>query len=321
MKHAAHLPLLLAVCGALGAVLHQGCSSSRPAPQPVARLAARDDGAPRVCPMIVGDMRPFGPEPLMNGEGIHNARVAVSAYLVRAHGMLFLVDGGLVPVNEMAWFFRLTGGHPAYDIPDHASAVHQLREAGIDPESLAFIVATHAHGDHAGIAESFPRTPLIMSDDEARWVLSMPRPKLEVMTWRDSGAWTALMERVRTVRWDAEFHAFPSFALFADGSVTLLHTPGHTPGSMTIMLRGDDGKRALLLGDAALTPESIRRDVPAGVLSRQTDSDAELAARTLHALHGLVGDDPSWTLMTAHDARLLGARHTFTDCVREQILR
>lgn len=49
-----------------------------------------------------------------------------------------------------------------------------------------------------------------------------------------------------------------SYDVFKDGSVLLVHTPGHTNGLFTVMIKGKDGKYILLPGDAVYLQPSIR---------------------------------------------------------------
>ena len=64
--------------------------------------------------------------------------------------------------------------------------------------------------------------------------------------------WTSASEQVSSF---ASFgHAID---LFADGSVRLLSTPGHTKGHMSVLLRLQSGRELLLTGDAAYSRATI----------------------------------------------------------------
>lgn len=75
-----------------------------------------------------------------------------------------------------------------------------------------------------------------------------------------------------------------AFDVFGDEGVTLLPTPGHTPGSLTALLRSPRRTPLLLVGDATFADEYLRRgEIPGvgnGALMRETSGRLlELAHR------------------------------------------
>jgi len=105
-----------------------------------------------------------------------------------------------------------------------------LAEAGVAPSEVAVVVLTHLHHDHLGNLELFPRA--------RRLAHRLERPG----------------EGIEAVEGDGEI---------APG-VTLLHTPGHTEGSMSVVARADDGVY-VIAGDALPTRENYERWVPPGL--------------------------------------------------------
>lgn len=126
--------------------------------------------------------------------------------------------------------------------------VERVRELRLRPEA---IVLTHAHADHiAGIDEvlrAFPKTPVLLHEAEEKW-LSDPLLNL-----------SALSGRAVT--------AHGPDRVLKDGDVLtlegmewrVLHTPGHSPGSVTLH-HAPSG--TAIVGDALFAGSIGRTDFP-----------------------------------------------------------
>jgi glyoxylase-like metal-dependent hydrolase (beta-lactamase superfamily II) len=113
-----------------------------------------------------------------------------------------------------------------------------LREAGFDPFKLHTLVLTHCHVDHIGAAAK------IKEDTRCRIVvhaLDASAIKLADRT-RTAAGWYAIT--LRPMRADKEITGAEETLKFSRGELRLLHTPGHTPGSMVALFE-TDGKRVL----------------------------------------------------------------------------
>jgi N-acyl homoserine lactone hydrolase len=138
--------------------------------------------------------------------------------------------------------------------PEQAIAA-QLRERGVDPRELAAIVMTHLHFDHASGLAEFPGANVIVSAPEwdaahARnpflhgYVPAQLDPQLSYRTVEFAGG-------------ESVAHPLGStLDLFGDGSITLVLTPGHTHGHMSLIVRLS-GREALLTGDAVYTMATL----------------------------------------------------------------
>ncbi len=121
-----------------------------------------------------------------------------------------------------------------------------LRRAGITPARLALILLTHGHSDHAGCAAELRRRT------GAKIALHVADAPL-VRTGRN-GVLAAQDPLGRLIRpfVDEPFEAFEPDLLFHEGlsfepyglTARILPTPGHTPGSVSLLLGGE-----ALIGD------------------------------------------------------------------------
>jgi N-acyl homoserine lactone hydrolase len=85
--------------------------------------------------------------------------------------------------------------------------------------------------------------------------------------------------------------------LFGDGSVTLLATPGHTPGHQSLLVHLKNSGFILLTGDVAHLQENFEKDI---VPSLNTDKAASIAS--MERIKQLVATYKA-TLFINHDKR------------------
>jgi glyoxylase-like metal-dependent hydrolase (beta-lactamase superfamily II) len=169
-----------------------------------------------------------------------------------------------------------------------------VRAAGVVPDSLATVVLTHLHYDHAGGTASFPAASLVLQDREmAFWTgrhgrqvarglgmphLVLPEDVLAVGAANFAG-------RVRWVDGDAEIVP----------GVWVHHVGGHTPGMQVVRVATALG-HVVLASDASHFYENIERDRPFAVLDSVPGALQAFAdVRALAGGTGLIipGHDPS----------------------------
>ena len=88
--------------------------------------------------------------------------------------------------------------------------------------------------------------------------------------------------------------------LFGDGALVLLPTPGHTPGSMPLLVRRPDAAALLLLGDLTYDIHAFDRGVSGGVGSKRQLQRTGAMARELRSAH------PGMVILAAHDPAAAG---------------
>jgi N-acyl homoserine lactone hydrolase len=116
-----------------------------------------------------------------------------------------------------------------------------LRERGLGVEDIDVLVLTHAHWDHAQNVDLFPHAPLLIHPLERRYAA---RP--HVNDWA-TPPWTGAMlnSHPNLVDVDEGYEIEPG--------VTVLHTPGHSPGSISLAVETAEGC-TVVAGDAIHFP-------------------------------------------------------------------
>lgn len=98
------------------------------------------------------------------------------------------------------------------------------------------------------------------------------------------------------------------FDLFGDGSLTLVPTPGHTPGSMSMLVRDPGMAPSLLVGDVTYDADAMLADgtIPGvGDRSQLTDTTERIRhlSSTMPDLRILAAHDPATVHMQTTAAR------------------
>jgi len=161
-------------------------------------------------------------------------------FLIQGDGRTTLIDTGVgVPVREM----RIAGG---------GELLLRLEELGVGRDEVETIVQTHLHADHCGWN----------TDDDADGAITFPNAtvyvaRAELEHWNGlalDGDDRARVARRQTSPYVNAGRLEPTDGEFAvSESLTMVPTPGHTPGHCSVLL-ASGGEHLVILGDAAHHP-------------------------------------------------------------------
>ena len=149
-----------------------------------------------------------------------------SCYLIRHGSQLMLWDSG----------FGAEPGAKADGIRVAASLVSQLARIGVDPGQIGIVGLSHLHWDHTGQAASFATARLLVGREDWDALAAAPPSESEPLA-----PWVTGHAPKSLVTGDED--------IFADGSVVMLATPGHTPGHHSLLVRLAGRGAVLLTGD------------------------------------------------------------------------
>ena len=156
--------------------------------------------------------------------------------------------------------------------------VAALAALGIKPADVHYIGISHVHPDHIGNVEQFSQSTLIIQKAEWEYGLTLPlkpfRPE----------------HKAQLIEGDKD--------LFGDGCLTILSTPGHTPGHQSLLVRLRKTGYVVLSGDAVHFESNWEhRRVPAFNIDKaQSAASMEKIARVIadkHAQLWINHDKPS----------------------------
>ena len=114
--------------------------------------------------------------------------------------------------------------------PGWSGIQRHMRAAGLDPSELNTLVLTHAHVDHIGSVRAVKADTgcRVVAHDLDAAAIESGDAALTAANWY--GVTLPEVSVDRRISGDGETLEF------AQGSVELIHTPGHTPGSMVALV-------------------------------------------------------------------------------------
>ena len=129
------------------------------------------------------------------------------------------MPGGLVPADPKG---------VAWHRPKTLAA--QFDQIGVKPSDIKVMAVSHTHPDHIGNVEMFPTAMLYVQKAEYEWPGANNQPRFKPE------------HPVTKLEGDKD--------IFGDGSVTLISTPGHTPGHQSLVVKLPKTGAVVLSGDA-----------------------------------------------------------------------
>ena len=147
----------------------------------------------------------------------------VYAYLIYA-AQVAMVDSGIAPSKEMVFDY--------------------LRKTGHDPKEIRWLLQTHSHGDHIGLSAAIRKISgcqVVAHGAEKDWIEDIDKQYRErpTPTFRTFVHESAKVDRVVK---DGD-----TLGLGGGENLRVIHTPGHSPGSISFVYPPDG---ALFSGDA-----------------------------------------------------------------------
>ena len=125
-------------------------------------------------------------------------------------------DGVTSPNGAVVWFRDKT-------------LESQLASLGVKRDDITYVAMSHTHGDHVGNAKAFANSKILMQKLEYEFAMkSTPKPLNDD-------------QNVELLSGDRD--------VFGDGSVTIISTPGHTPGHQSLFVKLPKTGAVILTGD------------------------------------------------------------------------
>jgi glyoxylase-like metal-dependent hydrolase (beta-lactamase superfamily II) len=145
----------------------------------------------------------------------------------------------------------------------------QLAEIGLKPDDITRVAISHTHGDHIGNMGVFPNSTILMQRAEYSWIHSLDGPndnvnQLMALARKLMGT----PKNLQLIDGDTD--------VFRDGSVTLVSTPGHTPGHQSLLVHLKNSGFIILSGDVVHLEENFEKDIVPALNTNKEKSIASM---------------------------------------------
>ena len=116
----------------------------------------------------------------------------------------------------------------------------QLARIGLTPHDIDLQILTHTHIDHVGGIADFTHVPMVVHRAERALARPLYWAGLQPIDWPEEQVYIEV---------EGDVELFPG--------LTLLETPGHTPGQMSLLVDLPDSGAVILASDTISRPEEL----------------------------------------------------------------
>jgi len=238
-------------------------------------------------------------------------KVPINVFVIEHERGLILFDTGLDPaiksdpnyINSPIGRFLLKRIFQL-EISAEDTLAKKLEALGYRAADVQKALISHLHFDHVGGIADIPQADLLVNAHE--WQrLSEPNPEREWMLTEHIKLPGARWQQIEFAPTDDPLFApFGGFHdVMGDGSLVLLSTPGHTPGSMSLLIRSGNMPPLLLIADLSYAVDLLMEDRVPGT------GDPDQLRSSFAKVRALKQSLPDLIILPSHDPLAAKALH------------
>ncbi len=207
-------------------------------------------------------------------------------FLIRIGKRHVLVDTGVQAPEA-----TLAHHHPMTQDRRPATALARL---GVKPEEIDTVINTHLHWDHCSNNDLFPNATIYAQRVELQYAIA-PLPlhswAYDAIEYENGKPVLPPFLRARLTLIDGDLEVAPG--------VTIIFTPGHTPGSQSVVVRGEK-KTYVIAGDNVPLYDNLPGRYKPVFTPNGIHVDLEAYYRSFRRMAGIGGE-----IIPSHDERVL----------------
>lgn len=209
-------------------------------------------------------------------------------FYIRTGTRHILVDSGVgVPEATLAHH------HPMSQGPAERPAA-ALARLGVKPEDIDTVINTHLHWDHCSNNDLFPNATIYAQRVELQYAIA-PLPlhawAYDAIEYESARVVLPPFLRGRLTLIEGDLEVAPG--------VTIIFTPGHTPGSQSVVVRGEK-QTYLIAGDNVPLYDNLPGGYKPGFTPNGIHVDLEAYYRSFRRMEAVGGK-----ILPSHDERVL----------------
>jgi N-acyl homoserine lactone hydrolase len=145
----------------------------------------------------------------------------------------------------------------------------QLAEIALKPSDITHVAISHTHGDHIGNTGLFSDATILMQRGEYSWISSPNGPNDNVnQLMALARELLGTPKNLQLMDGDTD--------VFGDGSITLVSTPGHTPGHQSLLVHLKNAGFIILSGDVVHMEKSFVKNIVPSLNTNKKESLASM---------------------------------------------
>jgi N-acyl homoserine lactone hydrolase len=229
---------------------------------------------------------------MMNQRLGEPVEVPIPWYLITHPRGHILIDGGNAAecaIDPLDHWGEVANKFVPVMTPEQA-CLPQLEAIGIDPADVRVIVQSHLHLDHTGalgVIDRLPNARVLCSRTEYEYG--------HAPDWHVEPAYIKADFVKPGIPWDLLDTTDDGYDVYGDGVVKLWHTPGHSPGHMSVEVTLPGSGSYMLTIDAAYTLAHWNEEALPGLLTSMSE-----VVRSVQKMHRLAERSQS-IVVTGHD--------------------
>lgn len=218
-------------------------------------------------------------------------QMPIWVWVVKHPEGIFVIDTGEnAHVNDKTYFDKagaftkwVNKSQFNFEVTHNEEIGVQLKRLGIDNQQIKQVIITHLHIDHFDGLHDFEGVEVLVHDIEWK------NPNFAIPSLYPEWFKPSLISTNKSV--EAGFNAYP---LTESNDLFVIHTPGHTTGHCSILLKGIDFS-VIFAGDAVYYQQQLRDETFSGGIQ-----NFKVAGKTYHTLREYMSKQPT-IFLPSHD--------------------